>query len=487
MPRFEYARSSRAALRPVVFFVLVVCCAALTGHTAFGWIGKHKKDRQTPAAAVAPPAFAPQDIPALFEQRCFYQGSFTPVFTARLPRGEAVVHTTIEPRVQEHLHGLFQKYAPLIAAGVVLDARTGAVLAMANYTKGDAGRELLPDGEDNYCLYAGFPAASLIKIITAATALEAKGFTPDMTLPVSGGYYTLHRSQLGLGRTPRRAEQVPLEKAFALSINPFFGKLLIHHLSDADFLKTAAGFLFNTPITFDLPVQQSTIVPPTNNFERAEVASGYNTRTRLSPLHAAMIASLAANDGAIMRPYLVARIVAADGSELYRATPAGLSRPLGSVSVERLRTLMQGTVRIGTARSSFAGLLNRPDAKDWITGGKTGSIDLPEHRGRCDWFAGFGQDGDKRIAVACILVHGANRTVRSSYVASQAVLACLGDASVPVAAIRPATLSRKRSARKDLRQTPATVQHADKQTVKHTRRAAGKKKKPVSAETATGG
>jgi len=476
-----------AVTRPLALALLVFLCAALTGHAAFGWIGKNKKNLQEASPQSPPPVFDPRDMPALFDARCFYQKAFAPVFTKSLSSGHVTVHTTIEPRLQEHLQTLFQKYSPLIAAGVVLDAGTGAVLAMANYTRGSAGRDLLPDGEENYCLYAGFPAASLIKIITAAAALETGGFAPDRTIPVSGGYHTLHRSQLDLVQARRHAEQVPLEKAFALSINPFFGKLLIHHLSDSDFLKTADGFLFNAPLAFDLPVQQSTLVPPTTDFERAEVASGYNTRTRVSPLHAAMIASLAANEGAIMRPYLVDRVVDAAGNEIYHKTVTCLSRPLGSMSVQQLRILMQGTVRTGTARSSFAGLLARPDAKDWITGGKTGSIDLPEHRGRCDWFAGFGQNGGTRVAVACILIHGANRTVRSSYVASQAVLACLAETAPAVAAAQPARAFRKHAAHKETGPALRTSQGAGKQAGRAKHRAATKKKRALPVETAAGG
>ena len=464
--------------------ILLVFVAALTGHTAYGWVGK-KRQQEKLAEAVDKPLVTAADISSLFERRFFYQKEVPPVFTKALSFGEVTVATTIQPRVQEHLHNLFQKYAPLIAAGVVLDARSGAVLAMANYTKGSAGRELLPDGEDNYCLYAGFPAASLIKIITAAAALEIKGFSPEQTLPVAGRYHTLYRSQLGLDKPLHRAEQVPLSKAFALSINPFFGVLGTTYLSDAAFTKIAQGFLFNTQIPFDLPVQPSTLMQPHDDFERAERASGYNTQTIISPLHAALIASLAANEGTIMQPYLVERVTDSAGKELYSKSITTLSSPLSSASVQQLRTLMQATVRTGTARGAFAYLRARRETNDWVTGGKTGSIDLPGHRGRCDWFAGFGQDGETRIAVACILIHGANRTVRSSYVASQAVLACLAEKNPGLFGDQHAVRPRKATAKKDSF-SPPTEQRVAKKSFK------AKKRRPsqhatTPRDTATGG
>lgn len=444
--------------------------------------------RQCAAGPDAEPAasFSKQNIPALFDERCFYQAGFAPSFTKATQYGDITAHTTIQPQLQERLITLFKRYAPLIAAGVVLDAQTGAVLAMANYTKGDAGRVLLPDGEDNYCLYAGFPAASLIKIITAAGALEKKGFTRDQTLPVPGRYHTLYRSQLGLEKNPYRPEPVPFDKAFALSINPFFGKLGIAYLSDTEFTQIAQGFLFNTPVDFDLSMPQSRIVQPLDDFERAELASGYNTRTVVSPLHAALIASLPANDGKIMRPYIIDRIVAADGSELYRKQIKVLSQPLSSASVATLHTLMQGTVQNGTARGSFASLRSRPGTRDWITGGKTGSIDLPEHRGRCDWFAGFGQDDARRVAVACILIHGANRTVRSAYVAAQAISAFLAPGETVAQSAQPSRKPHYRTAKKASPQIQKTAKRFAKQTGKN------RKKRVVQQpartwDTATGG
>jgi len=184
-------------LQTVVIALLVFFCGSGAGHTSQDNAGA-KQCAGSPGAASQPQLFTEQEIAALFGERCFYQATLPQSFVKTTQHGDITAFTTIQPQLQEQMISLFKRYAPLIAAGVVLDAQSGAVLAMANYTKGDAGRVLLPDGEDNYCLYAGFPAASLIKIITAAAALEKKGFTQTQTLPVSGRYHTLYRSQLGL-------------------------------------------------------------------------------------------------------------------------------------------------------------------------------------------------------------------------------------------------------------------------------------------------
>jgi hypothetical protein len=54
-------------------------------------------------------------------------------------------------------------------------------------------------------------------------------------------------------------------------------------------------------------------------------------------------------------------------------------------------------------------------------GGKTGSIDMPNRQGRCEWFAGYGVNGKCGIAVAIVLVHGEKRTISSAYVAAEVI------------------------------------------------------------------
>jgi cell division protein FtsI/penicillin-binding protein 2 len=69
--------------------------------------------------------------------------------------------------------------------------------------------------------------------------------------------------------------------------------------------------------------------------------------------------------------------------------------------------MMRRTVSHGTARKIF-----RRRSKDKVLsrltiGGKTGSIDTPDHKARCDWFVGFadGPDPNDAIAVSVLVAH----------------------------------------------------------------------------------
>jgi cell division protein FtsI/penicillin-binding protein 2 len=335
------------------------------------------------------------------------------------------VFTTLEPAIQKQMIRLFKRYQPVLAAGVIIDAKSGAVLAMGNYIKKPEAVDLFPERDGDYCLYAGFPAASLIKIVTAAAAIEKKGFTSAMTLPVSGGYHTLYKHQLGLKRLRFRPEQISLEKAFSKSINPFFGKLGIQYLSKEDFDEIAELFLFNMPLEFDFPVSKSTTFIPESSFEKAELASGFNTRTTISPLHAALIASLPVSGGKIMRPYVIDRVVSEDGKDLYSSSIEDLSQPINSQSLKYLSRLMRATTLYGTAGKSFYALRHSRIYRDLSIGGKTGAINLPNKQRRCEWFAGFAEKEDMHLAISLVFIHGDKRTVNPSLMAAELIKTCV--------------------------------------------------------------
>jgi len=414
--------------------IIAAFCSITTIFGIFFFTGFHAPAVSTlPASSTAPEQgcaqagpliFSQTTIASLFPDDYFYQPCPPPAFPGMIDNRPVTVFTTLVPELQSYVVKRFKRYRPLLASGVIVDATTGAVYVMANYTDAADTQQVFPDDVDNYCLYGGFPAASLIKIVTAAAVMEKKGFNITHSLPVSGGFYTLYKHQLGLKKQRFRAQPVTLKKAFSKSINPFFGKLGIQYLNDEEFTEIARSFLFNVPMAFDLPLQRSSVFNPETDFERAERASGFNTRTTISPLHAALIASLPIGDGKIMRPYLIDRIVADSGKDLYWCEKTLLSQPLSKKNVLQLSRLMQATVSQGTARKSFRRLRRTKGYQDWTLGGKTGAINLPNLQRRCEWYAGFAEKGDVKLGIALVIVHKEQRTVKPSFVAAELIKGC---------------------------------------------------------------
>ncbi len=317
-----------------------------------------------------------------------------------------IVESSIDPDLQNYIADLLQKSNTVKAAVVVLRPDDGRILAMAGYDAEGNGEGL--------CLKADFPAASLFKIVSAAAALEHAGFTPDRKVYFDGYKYTLYKRQLKQKRG-RYTSEMSFKQAFGSSINPVFGKLGIYDLGQQVMTDSAEKFFFNRSIPFDFPVARSIVNVPDDDLGLAEIASGFNKRTRISPLHAALLASAVANKGVMMRPWMVKRVLRQDGKVLYRGGPARMTDSISRETAEELRILMQETVAHGTCSRSFHRLRIKKAFRDVELGAKTGTINDPTGRFKYDWLTAYAisPDGVKKVCIAVMGVHGEKLGIRA--------------------------------------------------------------------------
>ena len=309
------------------------------------------------------------------------------------------IRTTIDEKLQKYVSRLIGWSRTLQTAVVVMNPYDGRILSMAS-------RDSLGGGHD-LCVRADFPAASLFKIVSASAALEAAGYSPDQQIFFVGSRYTLYRYQLNSSRG-RNSVRTTLRKAFAVSNNAVFGKIGLYDLGPTLLMDFAHRFRFNQPIPFDLPVTASIAVVPTGEFGPAEMASGFNKETLVSPLHAALIASAVAADGRMAIPWLVAGISDHDSQVLYQARPAALDRPITRETALELKQMMQDGVRYGTTRTAFRQFRQSDKFKSMVFGSKTGTINDRRDRFKYDWIAAFAltPEPSDSICVAVLAVHG---------------------------------------------------------------------------------
>ncbi len=309
-----------------------------------------------------------------------------------------LLDTSIDSHLQNFILNHLDRENARYIGVVVMDPDTGRVLSMAGYDSNDSGK--------NTCTDALFPAASIFKIITAAAAVEECGFRSDSTLFLRGGRYTLYRSQL---KKEAQGRPVSLRDSFAQSINPVFGKLGIHFLGKKHLESQALAFGFNRPIRFEIPVERSVIRLSDDPFHLAEIASGFNRSTAISPLHGALIvSSIAANQGRLPEPAIIDRLSDEKGRVLYRSRPRYLQRAVNPETSGIIKKMMQETIRSGTCRKIFRNHEKHPVLSRLHMGGKTGSIGSRNHENRrYDWFVGFAEEkeGGRKIAVSIVVTH----------------------------------------------------------------------------------
>lgn len=325
-------------------------------------------------------------------------------------KGLVDVQYTIDSDMQKQSDRLLARYKPDYGAIVMMDATSGRILAMSSFVKND------PDA-DNLTLRATFPAASIFKIITAATAVDRKGVEPKDKIAFNGGNYTLYKKNVLSENVNRWTRFITLKDAFARSINTAFGRLTLENLDPQDLSEYSRRFMFNKyiPADFDLEKSQA-LVPEEKGYELAQVASGYNRFNTMSPVHGAMIAAAIINDGKFVAPYLVQEI-SKNGEILYKGETYEIGQAIQEDSAAKVRKLMEQTVLAGTSRKTFRQILKDKKFREVEMGGKTGHFSGLNPKGTNDWFVGYASDGENKVAIAAITVNIKKWTVKSSALA----------------------------------------------------------------------
>ena len=124
---------------------------------------------------------------------------------------------------------------------------------------------------------------------------------------------------------------------------------------------------------------------PESQYNLAELASGFNRETLISPIHAAVLASIVSNEGFMIAPKILKQIRTEDGY-LERFFP--LEKPkrvFARDTALSLKRMMKRVLFQGTARYAFR-KMNRKLRNVLDLGGKTGSITGGNPFGKRDWF-----------------------------------------------------------------------------------------------------
>ena len=318
--------------------------------------------------------------------------------------------TTINAKLQSYIDRMLDRSKTIQAAVVVLNPHDGRVLAMSSHDKNGDGA--------NLCLKAEYPAASLFKIISAAAAIEAAGYSPEKRLYYNGRRHTLYKNQLK-ERRGRYTNETKLRKAFAASNNSVFGKLGMHVLGQEVMDDYASRFYFNRAIPFDIPVEISVTEVPEDEYGLAEIASGFNKGTMVSPLHAALLACTVVNKGEMVAPRLIDTVSDESQAVLYRSHYRSLGSAVQTSTADGLKIMMEDTVRYGTGRKAFRKLRRRKMFRNFDLGAKTGTINDVTDRYKFDWVTAFalapqGADG---VCIGVLAVHGEKLGTRATEMA----------------------------------------------------------------------
>jgi peptidoglycan glycosyltransferase len=250
-----------------------------------------------------------------------------------------------------------------------------------------------------------YPPGSIFKVVTASAALESGKFSPSSTF-FDPGYCEVYGKRVNNYDTTSPFGRVNLVQAMQYSVNSVFcniGKELGARAIVAQSKKfgfyelppletpadeRAASGLYKSGELFD-PTQDSQVDAGRYGFGQE--------RNLVSPIQMAMVAAGIANDGVVMRPYVVERIVAPDGRTVRRTKPDELSRAVSRDTAAEIQDMMLRVVEGGTGTAAQVSGLT--------VGGKTGTAETGIQGSNTVWFICFaGPEGEEpEVAVAVVV------------------------------------------------------------------------------------
>jgi peptidoglycan glycosyltransferase len=351
------------------------------------------------------------------DDRLFFDRTLS-MFTDKEKKGGDVV-TTLDAAAQKAaFEGLGKKKGAVAA----IDPQTGKILALASTPSYDpasfAGNSTTTDSSAwtklqkksdpdepmlNRALRQTYPPGSTFKVVTAAAALEhGKVSGPDVKtdspLPyIMPGTTTPLPNE---GNLP--CENATLRKALEVSCNTVFGKLGAD-LGKDQMLETAKKFGFNSEQF--VPVRAAASEFPTNvNASQTALSSIGQFDTRATPLQMAMVASAVANDGKLMKPYMVDELRAPNLDVISKTEPEELSRPLTQEHAQMLQSMMESVVKEGTGQTALI-----PGV---TVGGKTGTAQHGENNEENPyaWFISYAKTGDGSPVAVAVVVEDSDAT-----------------------------------------------------------------------------
>ena len=329
------------------------------------------------------------------------------------------VFLTVDPGAQRLAQNELGSQCGAVAA---FDPRTGKVLVLAssptyNLNLADT-RNFLPAVNKirancrpasplvNRTTAGLYPPGSSFKVVTAAAALDSGLYTPQSRF-YDPGYCIEYGQKVRNAGDPESPEQFgTLDFATALehSVNSVFCKVGIR-LGAKRILDYSKRFGFYADPPLETPSNErdpsglydkGRLFYPQNNsqVDPGRLAFGQE-RMLVTPLQMAMVAAGVANQGVVMRPYVVDRIEQPNGSLVTRTAPKIYSRAIKPQTARELNLMMQAVVTGGTGQE--AQIPGVPVA------GKTGTAETGNSGINTTWFIAFAPADHPRVAIAVVL------------------------------------------------------------------------------------
>ncbi len=317
------------------------------------------------------------------------------------------IDMTVQQALENRLEAAITQYDVQNGAfGLVMNVKTGEILAMANIGGYDpnnyleiADPSVLPDPEApdykeqlaaarlkqwrNRVISDGYEPGSTFKVLTLAAALDSGAVDLTTGFHCSGAEHIPGRSQLlhcwrsaghGSQQTPQ-ALQNSCNLAFAHIALKLGGEKFYEYVEKFGVLEKTGIDLYGESKGVFFTKE---LVTNTEKWGTASLTSGSFGQTfKLTPLQLVRAIAAVVNGGVLMEPYIVSEVIDSNGKTVLRQEPVEVRRVISEETSKTMCTLLQSVVEEGTAKNAAV--------PGYAIGGKTGTsekIDVLDENGK---------------------------------------------------------------------------------------------------------
>lgn len=281
------------------------------------------------------------------------------------------IDKAIQNFVEDALTEVDDMYAPEKMMAIVVDPKTGEILAMSQRPAFDPStREGLTSNWLNEAIENTIEPGSTMKIFTLAAAIEEGKWNPDAYF--QSGQYTLYDRTI---RDHKRGGwgSITYLEGFQRSSNVSMANLL-DQMGSRTFIEYVEKFGFGEKTGIDLPNEAAGIILDYYPLERLTTSFGQGTT--VTPMQMIQGATAIANDGKMMKPYVIEEIVNPNtGEVLQSGSPEEKESPISAKTAQGVREVLHSTV---TADAGSGRMFAIPG---YDVGGKTGTAEIPNGKG----------------------------------------------------------------------------------------------------------
>ncbi|MCI8444871.1 MAG: stage V sporulation protein D [Bacilli bacterium] len=278
------------------------------------------------------------------------------------------INYDIQSSLERELDNAMLKYNPDQALGIVMDPKSGEILAMSsrpNFSPSNYQDYTIEEINRNLPIWMTYEPGSTFKIITLATALEEKLVDLNKDKFTDGGSIRVENAKIKCWKHGGHGEQTFLQ-VVENSCNPGF-VVLGQRIGKEKLFQYIHNFGFGTKTGIDLNGEGSGILFPLDKVGPVELATtSFGQGVSVTPIQQITAVSAAINGGYLYQPYIVKSLNEPETNGVIKETKKKVVRKvISSKTSEQVRMTLESVVTNGTGRPAFI--------DGYRVGGKTGT------------------------------------------------------------------------------------------------------------------